>query len=85
MIKGVGKRIVLLNNTDSELFEQAIFILRSDEKQKREDLVKECERIMNLYMSGRRHHSKSNGWKKAFYLLLITSILLMICLLAIII
>lgn len=85
MIKGVGKRIVLLNNTDSELFEQAIFILRSDEKQKREDLVKECERIMNLYMSGKRYINKSNGWKRAFYLLLITSILLMICLLAIII
>ncbi|MBQ7096002.1 MAG: hypothetical protein IJN80_06095 [Clostridia bacterium] len=85
MIKGVGKKIVLLNNTDSELFEQAIFILRSDEKQKREDLVKECERIMNLYMSGGRHQNKSNGWKKAFYLLLITSTLLMIALLLIII
>lgn len=75
MIKGVGKRIVLLNNTESEIFEQAIFILRNDDKQNREDLVKECERIMNSYISGKNRKIKPNGWKIAFYFLLVAFVL----------
>ena len=50
MIKGIGKQIILMNNTESEVFEQAIFILRSQEKMPYKSIVKECERMMNNHI-----------------------------------
>lgn len=82
MIKGVGKQIVLLTNTDSDIFEQAIFILRSGGKVSSQDVVKECERMINNHIKGKKVHSSHNWWKTGFFIFLIVSIILtVICIL----
>ncbi len=71
MIKGIGKQIILMNNTESEIFEQAIFILRSQEKMPYKNIVKECERMMHCHIHPDRKHRAGNGWKIAFFVLLL--------------
>lgn len=78
MIKGVGKQIVLLTNTDSDIFEQAIFILRSGGKVSSQDVVKECERMINSYIKGKKVHSSRNWWKIGFFIILIVAVVLTI-------
>lgn len=78
MIKGVGKQIILLNNTDSDIFEQAIFILRSGGKIPYKDVVKECEKMMNNHIKTRRGKPIRNWWRISFFLLLIAFLILSI-------
>lgn len=78
MIKGVGKKIIMLNNTDSEMFEQAIFILRPEGKTPYKNIVKECERMMNCHLSPHRDQSSRNGWRIAFFALLTVTLSLAI-------
>ena len=47
MLRGIGKRVVVLKNTDSDVFEEAIFIIKSDNKACRKDILAECEKIIN--------------------------------------
>ena len=70
MIKGVGKKVIMLNNTDSEMFEQAIFILRPEGKTPYKNIVKECERMMNCHLSPRHDQSVHNRRRIAFFVLL---------------
>ena len=80
MIKGVGKQIILLNNTDSDIFEQAIFILRSGEKIPYQDVVKECEKMMNSHIKAKHSVSTRNWWRIGFFILLVAIIILgLIC------
>ncbi len=82
MIKGVGKQIILLNNTDSDIFEQAIFILRSGGKIPYKDMVKECEKLMNNHIKTRRGKPVRNWWRTGFFLLLAALITLgIVCIL----
>ncbi len=82
MIKGVGKQIVLLNNTESDIFEQAIFILRSGGKVPYKDVVKECERMMNNHIRAKRAKPPKNWWKYGFFVLLTALLcLIVICVL----
>jgi len=67
MIKGIGRQVVVLNNTDSEIFEQAIFILKANGKVSRENMVKECERMINAHVRNRRRTAPRNYWKFAFF------------------
>lgn len=76
MIKGVGKQIILLNNTESEIFEQAIFILKPDNKKSHQDIVKECERMMHHHIILNRKPLKRNWWKIGFFFFLISTIIL---------
>ncbi len=78
MIKGVGKQIILLNNTESDIFEQAIFILRSGDKTAYKDVVKECEKMMNSHIREKRGKAPRNWWKFGFFFLLTAFILLAI-------
>ena len=79
MIKGVGKQIILLNNTESEIFEQAIFILRSGDKTAYKDVVKECEKMINNHIREKRGKQPLNRWKIGFFLLLIITAVLTFC------
>ena len=76
MIKGVGKKIVLLNNTESEIFEQAIFILRANDGVRHEDIIKECERMMNLHVNGKQYVKDNKIWKMGCIFLLFFSLAL---------
>ncbi len=48
MIKGASRRMVVLKNTGSPLFEEAYFILREEAKEKspRLDMISEANRIV---------------------------------------
>ncbi len=75
MIKGVGKQIVLLNNPESEIFEQAIFILKTGSKVSHTNMVKECEKMINANI--RVRSKNKNRWKISFFLLLAAFIALL--------
>ena len=50
MIKGIGKQVVMLKNPKSDLFEQAIFILKENSEALPQDIVDECEKIINEHI-----------------------------------
>ncbi len=57
MIKGKMKNVIVVNNTGSEVFEQAIFIVRQSEKRYSEKLMRsEALRIIaeKTDLSGRK-------------------------------
>ena len=85
MIKGIDRHVVVLKNTGSEIFEEAIFILKTTEKPDNKELIKECEKIIKDN-SNEKNAEKNNKSIKYFLwsimtLLLIFSILLAINLL----
>ena len=48
MVKGVSRRVMILRATDTELFEEAIFLLREEALKKgvtREQLLQEARRV----------------------------------------
>ncbi len=51
MLKGCERRMIKIENTESELFESAYFIIRQNaqlpKKKRREDMLREAERIVN--------------------------------------
>ena len=82
MIKGIGRQIILLNNTESEIFEQAIFILRANGKTTHGKVLKECERMINVHVCPHRKTIARNYWKTAFFAMTaLAGILAVICLL----
>ena len=52
MIKGIGKRVVVLTDPTSKIYEQAIFILRQDTPDTPcdRDMLAEAERIINAHI-----------------------------------
>ena len=48
MVKGISKQVILVNGPDTELFEQAIFVLKDNADGITDDmLLKEAKRIIN--------------------------------------
>ena len=55
MVKGVSRRVVVVESPDQRFFEQAIFILRSDaagEGVSSREVVEEARRVARDYASG---------------------------------
>ena len=52
MIKGLSKRIVVVKNPDSELFEEAIFVVREDALRKghSSDVLQQAQKAANEYI-----------------------------------
>jgi hypothetical protein len=54
MIKGVSKRVIVVNSPDPQLFEKAIFILRDGAFLKKnatqDDILREAQKIANCYV-----------------------------------
>lgn len=63
MLKGVGKNVIVLKNTESDLFEEAIFILKTNDKVNKKDLIKECEKIINDNSRDKQSFSNSKSIK----------------------
>lgn len=63
MLKGIEKQVIVLNKTDSKIFEQAIFILKENKDFSRIDLLKECEKIIS---ENDNKKSKKNTLKNKF-------------------
>ncbi len=49
MVRGYQKRVIFVKNTGSELFDEAYFVLseRGSEKEKKTDMIKEANRIID--------------------------------------
>ena len=52
MIKGLSKRIVVVKNPDSELFEEAIFVIRDDalSKGQGDDVLQQAQKAADEYV-----------------------------------
>lgn len=65
MVKGISRRVVVVDSPDQRFFEQAIFIVRNDaagEGVTSKALVDEARRIARSYASG-DHGRFSQSWK----------------------
>ena len=68
MIKGCERRMIKIENTESELFESAYFIIRQNapmpKKTKREDIIREAARLVGdkLEPQRRRRAEKRRMW-----------------------
>ena len=60
MVKGISRQVIVVQSPDPKLFEQAIFILRDDQKGVSDEmLLKEANRLIS------KHHGNK---KKTFYM-----------------
>ena len=55
MVKGISKQVILVHGPDTEIFEQAIFILKDSAEGITDDLLlKEAKRIINNPKNNKR-------------------------------
>jgi hypothetical protein len=67
MVKGISRRVVVVDSPDQRFFEQAIFIVRSDaanEGVTARELVEEARRVARNYAGG-SHGRFSRLWRDA--------------------
>ena len=56
MVKGISRQVILVHGPDTELFEQAIFILKDNAKDITDEmLLKEAKKIINSPESRKRY------------------------------
>ena len=66
MVKGISRRVVVLDSPDQRYFEQAIFIVRNDaagEGVTAQALVEEAKRVARNYAGG-DHGRFSRAWRE---------------------
>ena len=66
MVKGISRRVVVVDSPDQRFFEQAIFILRSDaagEGVSSREVVEEARRVARNYAGG-DHGRLSRAWRE---------------------
>lgn len=65
MVKGISRRVVVVESPDQRFFEQAIFIVRNDaagEGVTARELVEEAKRVAKNYAGG-EHGRFSSAWR----------------------
>ncbi|MCI9122413.1 MAG: hypothetical protein HFG00_13020 [Oscillibacter sp.] len=65
MVKGISRRVIVVDSPDQRFFEQAIFIVRNDaagEGVTARELVEEAKRIAKRYTGG-DHGRFSRAWR----------------------
>ena len=61
MVKGISRQVILVHGPDTEMFEQAIFILKENTGEVTDEmLLKEAKRIINN--SGKTRRSSGPVW-----------------------
>ena len=66
MVKGISRRVVVVDSPDRRFFEQAIFIVRNDaagEGVSSRELVEEARRVARNYAGG-DHGRMSRAWRE---------------------
>jgi len=66
MVKGISRRVVVVDSPDQRFFEQAIFIVRNDaagEGVTSKELVEEARRVARNYAGG-NHGRFSRTWRE---------------------
>ncbi len=62
MVKGVTRRVILVDSPDRKRFEKAIFILRDGESESAEELLLQAREIASETMGGGRHLRRQARW-----------------------
>ena len=65
MVKGISRKVVVVDSPDQRFFEQAIFIVRNDaagEGVTSRELVEEARRVARNYAGG-NHGTFSRTWR----------------------
>jgi len=73
MVKGISRRVVVVDSPDPRFFEQAIFIVRNDaagEGVTSRELVEEARRVARNYVSGGRIRRPLRDLSPALYALM---------------
>ena len=68
MVKGISRRVVVVDSPDQRFFEQAIFIVRNDaagEGVTSRELVEEARRVARNYTGG-DHGKFSRAWRELY-------------------
>lgn len=47
MLKSIGKQVVIVKNPKSKIFEEAIFVIKDGINHSENDILQECEKIIN--------------------------------------
>lgn len=66
MVKGISRRVVVVESPDPRYFEQAIFIVRNDaagEGVTARELVEEAKRVARDYAGSGHHGRFSRAWR----------------------
>lgn len=77
MVKGVSRRVVVVESPDARLFEQAIFIVRNDavhEGVTSRALIEEARRVARDYAAGDGRRLRSRLWTALPWLLLFAAL-----------
>ncbi len=65
-MRGCERKIILLKGTESQMFDEAYFLVRRDfENRAREEFVREAERIIDRNTT--RFRSGEKWWRLAFF------------------
>lgn len=73
MVKGISRRVVVLDSPDQRFFEQAIFIVRNDaagEGVSSRELVEEARRVAKNYAGGGKMSHRFRDLSPALYTLI---------------
>lgn len=74
MIKGIGKKIVVINDPGGKLYEQAIFILKQDTESCDKDMLSEAERIISQNIFSSAYVPPPRGLRTPWLTVLLISI-----------
>ena len=63
MVKGVSRRVVVVNSPDPRIFEQAIFIVRCEVRDgvSQEDILRQAQQEAGRYVAGRTGGGRWSG------------------------
>ena len=62
MVKGVTRRVILVDSPDRQRFEKAIFILKAGDSESAEDLLLQAREIASETMGGGRRTRQRPPW-----------------------
>ena len=67
-MRGCERKVIMLKGTDSEIFDEAYFLIRRDCKESDgREIVSEAQRIVNMNTTRRRHTSRKKKEAAAFF------------------
>ena len=68
-MRGCERKIIMLKGTDSEIFDEAYFLIRRDFKEggSTGEIVHEAQRIVDMNTTHRRQSGKCKSEKRAFF------------------
>ena len=66
-MRGCERKIIMLKGTDSEIFDEAYFLIRRDfKKESGGEIVREAQRIVDMNTTHRRGHSEKKRERIVF-------------------